>query len=188
MGATLVTTLGGASFVWLVGPSADVALSAADTARLAELHGDRRERFLRGRAALAAVLGAAHGGEDEVRPAGCPDCGRRHGQPEFSSGRAFASISHAGLGSLAAVADVPVGVDIVERARRTSNQLPISLPPGEQDELQHWTRIEATLKADGRGLRVDPASIEFSPTPKGAWLAVMPGGARYAVHDLTISD
>ncbi len=33
---------------------------------------------------------------------------------------------------------------------------------------RRWARIEAVLKADGRGLAVDPAHVEVSPTPRVA--------------------
>ena len=60
----------------------------------------------------------------------------------------------------------------------------VEVPQG-SDPLQHWTRIEAVLKADGRGLRIDPAAIGFTPAA-GGMLATTPDGARYAVHDLAI--
>ena len=33
--------------------------------------------------------------------------------------------------------------------------------PGPGDPLLRWTAIEATLKADGRGLRVDPSAVRL---------------------------
>ncbi len=111
-----MTTLAGARFAWVVGEFAPVPLSAADAERAAELDGVRAEQFLRGRAALAAALRAADAGDAETAPARCPDCGRRHGGPEFAGGSLHGSVSHAGSGSLAAVADAPVGVDVEDRA------------------------------------------------------------------------
>ena len=176
----------GAGLVWLVGAQAAVPLSAADAERLAELAGERRERFLRGRAALAAALREAYGRDDEPRPARCPDCGRRHGPPEFDGGGPFATVSHAGSGSLAAVADVAVGVDVEARAARSPDALALPLPAGELDAFQHWTRIEAVLKADGRGLRIDPAAIGFRRASGGVRFATVPGGGVFEVHDVAV--
>lgn len=41
--------------------------------------------------------------------------------------------------------------------------------------LRDWVRVEAVLKADGRGLRVDPADVRVDPCPaaEGGWLAVI---------------
>ncbi|MFZ0531516.1 MAG: hypothetical protein WAL91_13380, partial [Propionicimonas sp.] len=38
------------------------------------------------------------------------------------------------------------------------------LGPGSEPVLRRWTRIEAVLKADGRGLSVDPAEVRLDPT------------------------
>ena len=175
----------GARFAWLVAELPPVTLSEADTIRAGELRGERGQQFFRGRAALAAALGEAAGGVLEASPARCPDCGRRHGGPELAEGR-FASVSHAGDGSLAAVADVPVGVDVEERGAAADIRPAMRLPPGEDDALQHWTRVEAVLKADGRGLRIDPAAVEFSRLPTGGLRARVPGGAEFDVQDLAV--
>lgn len=135
----------------------------------------RAERFARGREALRALIG-----DVAVTAAVCPDCGRRHGAPLLADGR-FASVSHASGGSLAAVADRAVGVDVEDRPLRL---LPaVAVPPGE-DPLQHWTRVEAVLKADGRGLRVDPDAVLFAPG-EGGWRATLDGRV-YVVHDLAL--
>ncbi len=60
------------------------------------------------------------------------------------------------------------------------------LLPGDEDELQHWTRVEAVLKADGGGLRIDPAAVEFSRLPDVGFRARMSGGAVFEVQDLEI--
>ena len=42
--------------------------------------------------------------------------------------------------------------------------------PGRSSSLREWTRVEAVLKADGRGLRVDPAAVTVTgrATARGA--------------------
>ena len=45
-----------------------------------------------------------------------------------------------------------------------------------------WTRVEAALKADGRGLRVDPATIEVHETATG-WTAAVPDGGTFEGWD-----
>ncbi|MGX9347290.1 4'-phosphopantetheinyl transferase family protein [Microbacterium sp. KNMS] len=166
---------------WLAASDAALpALSSADAERAAALTAPRRARFLRGRAALRALLdeGAV------VEPARCPDCGARHGAPEVRAdgARLFASTSHADGGSLAAVSRRRVGAD-VEAASALRVPPPIPVPPGE-DPLRHWTRVEAVLKADGRGLRVDPAAVALAPAGDG-WRAELEG-AVYDVRDLAI--
>lgn len=168
---------------WVAAPDAVApALSPADAERAAALGPVHRVRFLRGRAALRALL------DDHVivEPSRCDDCGGRHGAPEVRADgtRRFASVSHAEGGSLAAVADRRVGVD-VERAGAPRVPLPVAVPAGE-DPVRHWTRVEAVLKADGRGLRVDPAAVVFARAD-GGWRAQL-SEAAYAVRDLAVDD
>lgn len=154
-------------------PLAERSLGPCDAARLAEEPPDRRARFLSGRAAL--LLAAA--GFAEVDPASlaiearCPDCGRSHGRPTVTGAPrpVHVSLTHAGGRAYAVAAAVPIGLDVepvdVPEARReavASALLDVAPPPDGVDPLAHWTRIEAVLKADGRGLRVDPRDVVFA--------------------------
>lgn len=177
----------GAAACWAT-DAGKVRFSPADACRAAALSGESLARFRRGRAALAALLpeGAV------VSGALCPDCGRPHGGPVVnvdgtaSPGAAaiHASISHAGDGSIAAVSPARVGVDVERRDAPLRAPLPVAVPPRE-DPLQHWTRIEAVLKADGRGLRVDPREAVLSRAGEG-WLARLDGRV-YRVHDIPLT-
>ncbi|MET4158240.1 hypothetical protein [Agromyces sp. PvR057] len=71
------------------------------------------------------------------------------------------SLAHAPGLAVAVAANVPVGIDAETRtipderidAIRKVTRL------GAGDALRHWVRVEAVLKADGRGLRIDPADV-----------------------------
>lgn len=104
----------------------------------------------------------------------CPRCGGPHGRPRVEGADAEASLSYAGGRAIVAVAPRAdadgIGVDAevghpddladVERMR-----------PG--TTLREWTRIEAALKADGRGLAVDPGLVRIEGT-RQAWTAFLP--------------
>lgn len=46
--------------------------------------------------------------------------------------------------------------------------------PGARGTVRGWTRIEAALKADGRGLTVDPADVAVREHQAGRWSATLP--------------
>lgn len=169
---------------WFSGSPPRDGLSRADAERLDALPRAGRERFLRGRAALRALTGAGCA----IRPGVCPDCGEAHGAPLVTTpdgARLHASVAHTGEGSLAAVSALPVGID-VESITPLHVLPPVRTPDGE-DPLQHWTRIESVLKADGRGLRVDPGSVGFSPVG-GGWSATLRDAGPFRVRDLRLDD
>lgn len=107
----------------------------------------------------------------------CPDCGRDHGRPvvrraDGSDVDVWVSIAHARNRSwIAATLDGPIGVDVeavdqpegrVEAITSALGDDPASA--AEQDPaalLRRWTSVEAVLKADGRGLRVDPSAVSI---------------------------
>ncbi len=103
----------------------------------------------------------------------CRRCGGPHGRPTVrtpSRRVPYVSWSSARGLTIVAVADVPVGVDVV---------------PG--PELREWARLEAVLKATGHGLDVDPSLVELSPTGVRRWHG--PGARpRLRIHDLSLGD
>ncbi|ONI63716.1 hypothetical protein ALI44B_03330 [Leifsonia sp. ALI-44-B] len=50
--------------------------------------------------------------------------------------------------------------DVAQRVRDVADVLGVDAGD-ERDVLQRWVRVEAVLKADGRGLRVDPRDVRF---------------------------
>ncbi|MFC6325108.1 4'-phosphopantetheinyl transferase family protein [Microbacterium koreense] len=96
----------------------------------------------------------------------CPSCGAGdHGMPEVPGGRVVASLSYADEIVVAAVAPrgdaAALGVD-VESAARATGDLTAFFAPRPAPGIREWTRIEAVLKASGRGVRTDPRSIDVS--------------------------
>ncbi|PJJ73431.1 4'-phosphopantetheinyl transferase [Diaminobutyricimonas aerilata] len=123
------------------------------------------------RALAATVLGVPE--DDLVVSAVCPDCGGPHGRPSLRSRSgaavgAWVSVTHAGTGTWVAVTDEgDVGVDAELAAQPAERIASIAALVGVdamdvRQLLRRWTRIEAVLKADGRGLRVDPARVLVS--------------------------
>jgi 4'-phosphopantetheinyl transferase len=139
---------------------------------------DRTARTAAGRAALralAAEMTGADAAEVTVR-ARCATCGGEHGRPVLGGSRALdglhASVAHAGGSVVVSVsADGPIGIDAEPGDREA--------PPGWT--LAEWVRIEAVLKADGRGLLVEPERVRFADDAHGmvGWIDGEP--ARYRV-------
>lgn len=154
-------------------------------------------RRARGRTAVAEalglLLGAGPGGVDvsAIRSARCPDCGERHGRPEVDETGTIPrdvalSVAHAGDVSIAAAARAgSVGIDLEELSAALSFGLaaPAGIAPARSDAetLRRWTRVEAVLKSDGRGLRVDPGLVALAEEPPDAdgratrWAATLDG-------------
>ncbi|MBF4617707.1 4-phosphopantetheinyl transferase [Clavibacter sp. VKM Ac-2873] len=145
---------------------------------------DRRARTAAGRDALRTLAAGIVGADpaDVTVRARCATCGGAHGRPVLGGSRALdglhACVAHAGDAVVVAVsADGPIGIDAEPRDREG--------PPGMT--LADWVRIEAVLKADGRGLAVDPARVRFADDAHGtvAWIDGEP--ARYRVADVELS-
>ncbi|PPF22425.1 4'-phosphopantetheinyl transferase superfamily protein [Rathayibacter sp. AY1A7] len=134
------------------------------------------ERFVFGRVLLRMLAAELTGTRaSEVRVvACCPRCGGAHGRPRLE-GRGIAlellsvSIAHcAGAVVVAASSAGAVGVDVEptlgtpERGERITRIAGAPFATGGMrpaDPVLHWTRIEAALKADGRGLELDPRRV-----------------------------
>ena len=140
---------------------------------LAGLSPRERERevtdsFLAGRLLLKALVTELTGEGTPVIEQTCADCGGPHGRPTVAG--LWLSLSRCAVGVVAAAASVPVGIDVEPAGSDAVAGM----------SLAEWTRTEAVLKADGRGLRVDPGEVAF--TGSTATL----GGTRYVVQDVTL--
>ena len=132
--------------------------------------------------ALAAWIVGADPADVTVR-ARCATCGGPHGRPVLGGSRDLdalhASVAHAGDTVVVAVsADGPVGIDAEPRGREA--------PPG--TTLEVWVRIESVLKADGRGLAVDPARVRFADDEHGIVAWIEGEAARYRVVDVELGS
>lgn len=111
----------------------------------------------------------------------CPRCGGGHGRVQVSGADAAVSVSYAGGWAIVAIAagEHRIGVDaVVSDPPRLERVLPDSA--GARD----WARVEAVLKADGRGLRVDPGAVEVVDADRtGAWHARVDGGREWLGWD-----
>ena len=91
----------------------------------------------------------------------CASCGGDHGRPRLAGTDAAVSVSYAPGWAVVALTRIParIGVDAVPR---DAGGLERVLPHGTADATG-WARVEAVLKADGRGLAIDPARVEVRP-------------------------
>jgi len=172
-----------------VGTRPDVDhLSLQDRARAAGFGADRRREFVLGRSLVAAMV-------EELFPDAtgwtvgsgvCGRCGERHGPVELAGVPAVAGVSYARGLVVAALAPSPtvfrLGVDVELDAADTTRTRDLERLLGRTREpvLRRWTRIEAVLKADGRGLLVEPGDVRL----RGRTASIGGGEARYQVADV----
>jgi 4'-phosphopantetheinyl transferase len=110
----------------------------------------------------------------------CPRCGGPHGPVVMAGTRLRGSVAYAGRVAVAAVVTAEglrgFGIDAemrTDRVRDTAGWDGVP-GPGARGTVRGWTRIEAALKADGRGLAVDPAAVSVRERPDGRWSAALP--------------
>jgi 4'-phosphopantetheinyl transferase len=163
-------------------------LSPQDQARAAGFGVDRRREFVVGRSLVSGLVGAlfpeAVGWS--VGTAACARCGERHGAVELTGVPAVAGVSYATGLVIAAVAPsarvgrlaVDVELDAADAAR--ARDLERLLGRSRQPVLRRWTRIEAVLKADGRGLLVEPRDVRV----RGTHASIAGDAARYELADV----
>ncbi|MBP2422030.1 hypothetical protein [Microbacterium imperiale] len=111
----------------------------------------------------------------------CPRCGGAHGPARATDAGApvdvAVSVSYAGGWAIAATAAGrgAFAIDAELRALDPAARLRLRTALGDDKaDAATWTRVEAALKADGRGLRVDPATVRLIPVGDD-WLAHVPG-------------
>lgn len=110
----------------------------------------------------------------------CAACGGDHGRVRVEGSSLHASIAY--VPGWAVVAVVPsevarhVGVDAVPADAAGWERVATG-------GARAWARIEAALKADGRGLRVDPDRIDVRDEADG-WWARVDGGPRLLGFDV----
>ncbi len=163
-------------------------LSEPDRARAAGFGADRLAEFVLGRAVIAGLVAGMFpdAGTWSVVTATCRRCGARHGPVEVTGVPVLASVSYApGLVVAAAaprsqVSRLGIDVEPATADPRRTRDLQRLLGSSAEPVMERWTRIEAVLKADGRGLRVDPGEVRLSSS--GAWIPGDP--ARYRVVDV----
>ncbi|MGV8883527.1 MAG: 4'-phosphopantetheinyl transferase family protein [Rhodoglobus sp.] len=145
-----------------------------------------RDDFIAGRLLLRTVLAELTGAapDEVVLDATCPDCGKQHGRVTAPGTDLYVSISHSAEVAVVAVADVPIGID-VESEPSPEALAAIGAVAGEAS-ITRWTRVEAVLKADGRGLRVDPRHVVFDGDL--AWIDGAPERYRLSEVELEAND
>lgn len=128
---------------------------------------------------LRALVGDAAASISNI----CPQCGAPHGPVQIAGARVVASVTYAGGFAIACIADrahaLAVGIDAesVSDPRRSAAAMRGVIHPGKSSSLREWTRVEAVLKADGRGLRVAPAAVSLTEGDR-AWRATVEGSPR----------
>lgn len=188
---------------------AEVLIARAELpATLATPPVDRIRRTGAGRAVLRALVGRLAGIEpgEVVIEARCPDCGGSHGRPVVMGPDAAktirVSLAYAGTAIVAAaIVGSAIGVDaeltstgttpdaaLRDAARREAVRSISGTGSDSVDPLIQWTRIEAVVKADGRGLRVDPSAVAFTTDTDGLRATVAGGARTYDVHDVPLGD
>jgi 4'-phosphopantetheinyl transferase len=139
-------------------------LSDAELERYEATAPTRRAHFLTGRALLRELAGEQlrMAPVDVPLVAVCPDCGGPHGRPVITGSRLHLGLTHTPEMVVAVAGwDRAIGIDAEPRHRDQDRDAAISAVTGGRG-IQHWTRVEATLKADGRGLRLDPRDVRVT--------------------------
>lgn len=156
------------------------AMGPRQVDRLRRLSGSRAQGFLAGRALIRALVRRITGSDAVLVSSRCARCGADHGRPR-SAGVSL-SVSHAeDLVVVAATAgSIPLGIDVEEAAAAGRlAELASMFPDGSAPDLAAWTRIEAVVKADGRGFEIDPSDVLLQARADGAdpcvWSAALPG-------------
>ncbi|WP_345751931.1 hypothetical protein [Microbacterium rhizophilus] len=159
----------------------------SDAARTCGFRGERREL---GDALLAELIADLAPGAGTAIRRRCLRCGGEdHGAPHPAAAPVVVSVSYAGRLVVAAAARdrdaASLGVDAERGAGPLPGLAPLFAPLAPPDRAG-WTRIEAALKADGRGLRVPPGDVRLAHEGPG-FLAHVPGRSD-PIEVVTIDD
>lgn len=160
-------------------------ISAAERERYDRAPLASRDTFLQGRVLLRRFSAELTGMQPGKVPltAHCPDCGGPHGQPVLVGSHLRLSLSRcSSVIVAAAIWGRAIGVD-VERVEATAERRAAVRLVGGVESTRHWTRVEATLKADGRGLRVDPRQVMVSERESRVESSVLDRSARYRLTE-----
>ncbi|MDQ0726415.1 4'-phosphopantetheinyl transferase superfamily protein [Microbacterium sp. W4I20] len=158
------------------------AMGQGQLARFRELTGARAAGFLAGRALIRELVLRLGGGPYVPLDSVCARCGEHHAAPRTPG--FVLSVSHAEDLVVVAAAQgrEPLGVDVEHdtAALRVAELAPLFSAASAPD-LAGWTRIEAAVKADGRGIVIDPGDVRLRPEPAAVepaeWTAMLPGRA-----------
>jgi 4'-phosphopantetheinyl transferase len=129
-------------------------------------------------------------GADPIRlalDATCPDCREQHGQIVVPDYPIHVSLSHSRLAVIAVASARPIGVDVESTVQSIERLAAIGIVAG-QPSIAGWTAVEAVLKADGRGLRVDPKRVEFEGFGEKLEARVTDRATRYSITEPFIRD
>lgn len=113
----------------------------------------------------------------------CPRCGGPHGPVRVAGAPFVASVAYAGAFAVVVVAPAAevarVGVDAEPSGRRIEHgAAPGGVhATGRRLSTRDWVRIEASVKADGRGLRVAPERVRVEPAAGGFTARIDDGDA-----------
>lgn len=145
----------------------------------------RQDTFLAGRLILRRLVAEltdipARAVELSAR---CPDCGGAHGRPTATHTGLHLSLTHGADAVVAAASNRAIGIDI-ERPAQPAGVLSAIASLTGKASVQHWMHTEAILKADGRGLRVDPALV----TIEGARGWVEDAEPRYELSEVELAS
>lgn len=146
--------------------------------------------FLGGRLLLRGLVGELlHLDPADVPLAAhCVDCGRPHGRPMVVGAPLHVSLSRTERLIVAAANwHTAVGVDVEPSPTAPDRLDAIEALTGIRT-LLHWTRVEAVLKADGRGLRVDPRDVLVTQRGRGLDAAVAGSRLSYRLLDVAPDD
>lgn len=155
------------------------ALGPAQLVRHRALDPVRAAGFRAGRRLLRDLILSLGGSTAAPIDSACARCGGDHDVPRTPG--FVLSVSHApDLVVVAAVrGSMPMAVDVEpDTAGERARELAPLFAPRPAPDLAEWTRIEAAIKADGRGVAIDPAAVRLLPDPSGAtpreWWAALP--------------
>lgn len=162
-------------------------LSPQDQSRAGGFGVDRRREFVVGRTLVAALVSAMFPASAgwSIGTGVCARCGERHGPVELTGVPAVAGVSYARGLVVAAVAPSrtvgKLGVDVELDAADTTRTRDLErlLGRSRQPVLRRWTWIEAVLKADGRGLLVEPGDVRL----RGRRASISGSTTRYQLAD-----